>query len=136
MTRRIAMIFLGCLLAWFALRSCGRQDVTADPKYGGGFVRGATYRLLVDAQYFEDNGGFIITEGTYNGGYGALVPKGVCVQLDRIELQKDPIGADRTWYMGHFVDGPFAGRKINMKDATMGTADGYQRDPKVLEPVQ
>ena len=73
MTRRNAIIFLGCLLALLALRNCGRQDVTADPKYRGGYVPGATYRLLVDAQYFTDNGGFIYTEGVnYNGGYGAL----------------------------------------------------------------
>ena len=99
-------------------------------------MRGATYRLLVDSQYFADNGGFIITTGTYNGGYGALVPKGVRVQLDRIELEKD-IETSRIYYMGHFVDGPFAGRRIEMKDTTTLTAnyEGYERDPKVLELV-
>jgi hypothetical protein len=109
--------------------------VSTDPKYAGGFVRGATYRLLVDAQYFKDNGGMIITEGTYNGGKGALVPKGVRVQLDRIELEHNLEAGELVHYIGHFVDGPFAGRNININDATMRTADGYQRDPKVLEPV-
>ena len=134
--RRNAIILLGllgCLLSSFALRGCGRQDVTADPKYWGGHIPGATYRLLVDAQYFKDNGGFIITQGTYNGRTGDLVPKGVRVQLDRIELKKGSLGGDQVYYMAHFVDGPFAGSNIDLGGITMGTADGSQRNPKVLE---
>jgi hypothetical protein len=132
-----AIIFLSCLLSLFALGGCGRQDVSTDPKYAGGFVRGATYRLLVDAQYFTENGGFITIEATYNGRNGAFVPKGVRVQLDRIELESDPIGANRVYYMGHFVDGPFAGRNIIMNDTTMMMPPSYnsERDPEVLEPV-
>ena len=136
MAHRNVIIVSGCLLSLFALVGCGRQNVSADPKYQAGFVPGATYRLLVDAQYFTDSGGFIITEGTYNGGHGALVPKGVRIQMDRIEREWNLDTHYLVYYMGHFVDGPFAGSKIELNGITMYTTT-YEKhwDPEVLEPV-
>jgi hypothetical protein len=128
------ILTIGSVL-WLALGPCGRHDVTSDRQYWGGYVPGATYRLLVNVKYVEERGGFISTLDGYNSSDGTIVLKGVRVQLDRIELEKDFQAGDQIYFMGHFVDGPFGGRKISLDGITMATAHGDQLNPKVLELV-
>ena len=130
------MILLFCLVSCTAFGSCGRKDVSSDPKYWGGYVPGATYRLQADAQYFEDHDGSGVTRvGVAHGSHVTLIPKGVRVQLDRIERKEHIEAGELVYFMGHFVDGPFAGRKIDLGGISLTTENGPQRDPKMLEIV-
>jgi hypothetical protein len=126
-----------CAALVIALGGCGRTDVSSDPKYQGGFVPGTTYRLLADAQFYEDPKGAFVTKAGYNwnGSFGAPVPKGVRLQVDRIEREPSLEAGHLIHFTGHFVDGPFAGRSISLNGLTIFTADGPQRSPEILEPV-
>jgi hypothetical protein len=108
---RVFPYFLICALL---VGGCD-EDVTSKPQYWGGYVPGATYRLLVDVSYWEDGPCYPASWSTMlNDSYGKMVPAGTHIRLVRIE-RRYSMGAGHLFrIVGHFLDGPYAGRDVGL----------------------
>jgi hypothetical protein len=131
---RVFPIFFMCAL----LGGCDR-DVTSDPKYWGGYVPGATYRLVADVHYWDDGTCYPASWNTIsNGAHGTMVPPGTRIRLDRIERYYSGVGGHFLRVVGRFLDGPFAGRDVHLPALSTrlhiyDEDKGFRPDPKYLE---